>query len=421
MGHLEQELRRALEEAGPSRTQLDTLVDRLEAAQSAPRRRLGRRAAVALALCAALAVTAAAAGPSIRAALEKALGPFRAYSQELEGSVTVNGVEIRLLEAVTDGYSTRVYYTLTDLEGSRFNDHTRVSGRISTENLGAVARAGGEVISYDPDTGALLAMAELYGADFSRPATLSIGAADPSWREFYTVLPVTVPETPIKTTVVDGRTVALPGQNTVADPDNADYVVSTVGFDEEGRFHALVTFDEQFRDLTATAYPYVPEAEGMDRYPGESDWVDWEKVEHGEDTITTGVTPEQVKYLEVSGSYRGPEEPVELNVTLPLELRPVESWTAEPGRAVDGVQVEKISLSPLSLAVFYRDSPESSVGQVILNRKDGAQVPLRMQIGGAVTREDPELRYDFWAVDEPVELEDIASVTIRGETFPAAW
>ena len=53
-------------------------------------------------------------------------------------------------------------------------------------------------------------------------------------------------------------------------------------------------------------------------------------MEHGEDTITAGVTPEQVKYLEVSGSYRGPEEPVELNATFPLEFQPVDAWQQEP-------------------------------------------------------------------------------------------
>ena len=382
-----------------------------------PRRRFGRRAAVALALCAALGVTALAAGPTIQDALERALGSFRAYSQTLEGVQTVNGVEIRLLEALTDGYSARVYYTLTDLEGGRFNEYTRVSAGIGAENLGAVARRGSGSVTYDPDTDTLLVMEELVGADFGQPAALTVKTVDSAWREFYAVLPVTVPETPIRTTVVDGRTVALPGQNTVAAPDNADYVVSTVGFDEEGRFHALVTFDEQFRDLTATAYPYVPGAEGMDRYPGESGWVDWEKVEHGEDTITAGVTPEQVKYLEVSGSYRGPEEPVELNATFSLEFQPVDAWQQEPGRAVDGVTVEKLHLSPLSLAVFYRDG-QGTVGQVTLTRRDGVQVPLRLQIGGAAIADDPGLRYDFWVFDQPVELEDISSVTVRGETFP---
>ena len=410
--------RREMDRLAPSRPAMEKLEGLLAegpAEEKRPRRRLGRRAALALALCGALTATALAAGPSIRQALSAHLGSFAPYGQALEGTATVNGVEIRLLEAVTDGYSARVYYTLTDLEGGRFNDHTAVGGSISAENLGAVARFGGGVISYDPDTGTLLVEKLLFGADFSQPAALTVGSADSSRRTFDAVLPVTLPEEPIQTTLVDGRAVALPGQNTVTDPDNGDYVLSTVGFDGEGRFHALVLFDEQFHDLTGDAYPYIPGAEGIDRYLGETEWV---KVEHGEDTITTGVTPEQVEYVFVSGSYHGPEEPIPLNVTFPLELQPVDAWEQAPGRAMGGVQVEKIHLSPLSLAVFYRDSPESSVGHVVLTRKDGTQVPLRIQIGGAAIGEDAGLRYDFWSFDEPVELDDIASITIRGETIP---
>lgn len=380
-----------------------------------PGKRFGRRAVVALALCAALIVTAVAAGPSVWSALRKHLGPFETYGQKLEGVRTVNGIEVKLLEAVTDGYSARVYYTLTDLERDRLSENTVVSGGVNGVSLGAVSRVEGRVISYDPDTRTLLMEETLMGADFTQPAALTVQTADSAWREFDAVLPVTIPDTPIQTVQGDGRGAALPGQNTVADPDCGDYVLSTVGFDSRGRFHALVLFDEQFTDLTAVAVPYVPGAEGMDRYPGESDFVE---VEHGEDNITTGVTPEQVSYVEISGSYRGEEEPVELNVTFPLALQPVEWWSLKPQRAVGGVEVEEIHLSPLSLAVFCRDSTTGFAGQVTLERKDGTQVPLRLQIGCSETTEDQDLHYDFWSFDEPVELEDIASVTIGGEIFP---
>lgn len=412
------EYKREMDALEPSRE----AMARLEAltrgeAGGKPGKRFGGRAIVALALCAALVVTAVAAGPSVWSALAEHLGPFGPYGQKLEGVQTVNGIEVKLLEAVTDGYSARVYYTLTDLEGDRLSENTVVSGGVNGVSLGAVSRVGGRVISYDPDTRTLLMEKTLMGADFTQPAVLTVQTADPAWREFDTVLPVTIPDTPIRTTQEDGRGTALPGQNTVADPNCGDYVLSTVGFDVRGRFHALVLFGEEFTDLTAVAVPYVPGAEGMDRYPGESSFVE---VEHGEDNITTGATPEQVSYVELSGSYRGEEEPVELNVTFPLDLQPVEQWSLELRRAVGGVEVEKIHLSPLSLAVFYRDSATGFAGQATLERKDGTQVPLRLQIGCSETAEDQDLHYDFWSFDEPVELEDIASVTIAGETFPVA-
>ena len=92
------------------------------------------------------------------------------------------------------------------------------------------------------------------GADFTQPAVLTFQTADPAWREFDTVLPVTIPDTPIRTTQEDGRGTALPGQNTVADPNCGDYVLSTVGFDVQGRFHALVLFGVVFGSWLASQF-----------------------------------------------------------------------------------------------------------------------------------------------------------------------
>ena len=46
--------------------------------------------------------------------------------------------------------------------------------------------------------------------------------------------------------------------------------------------------------------------------------------------------------------------------------------------------------------------------------RDGAQAALEAQ-GGAPTEGASR---DFWVFAQPVELEDIASITIAGETFP---
>lgn len=76
-----------------------------------------RRAAVALALCAALAVTAVAAGPSVWSALREHLGPFGAYLSAAEGAVTDQGVKVELVASLSDGYTAMAYFTATDLTG----------------------------------------------------------------------------------------------------------------------------------------------------------------------------------------------------------------------------------------------------------------------------------------------------------------
>lgn len=70
--------RREMDRLAPSRPAMEKLEGLLAAEPAAgrPRRRLGRRAALALALCGALTATALAAGPSIRQALSAHLGSF---------------------------------------------------------------------------------------------------------------------------------------------------------------------------------------------------------------------------------------------------------------------------------------------------------------------------------------------------------
>ena len=70
--------RREMDRLAPTPAALERLEGLLAAEPAAkrPRRRFGRRAVVALALCGALTATALAAGPSIRQALSAHLGSF---------------------------------------------------------------------------------------------------------------------------------------------------------------------------------------------------------------------------------------------------------------------------------------------------------------------------------------------------------
>lgn len=65
------------------------------------------RAAVALALCAALAVTAVAAGPSVWSALTQHMGPFGAWLVPLTVSSASAGVELEVVGVLSDGASAR--------------------------------------------------------------------------------------------------------------------------------------------------------------------------------------------------------------------------------------------------------------------------------------------------------------------------
>lgn len=73
---------------------------------------------IAAAACAALLCTAFAASPGLREMLADALGGFAPYAQEQESEVyTWNGFEFKVLSAMADEATIRIYVQAKDLEG----------------------------------------------------------------------------------------------------------------------------------------------------------------------------------------------------------------------------------------------------------------------------------------------------------------
>ena len=97
--------RREMDGLRPSPAAVERLNRLLEEGAPARRpRRLGRRAAAALALCAALC----ASPPWRRAppqgdALEARLGPYAPFAAEVEGETSGQGLRLELVKAVSDG------------------------------------------------------------------------------------------------------------------------------------------------------------------------------------------------------------------------------------------------------------------------------------------------------------------------------
>lgn len=92
--------------------------------QAKKRRRLGaaKGVLIAAAACVLLVGTALAASPGLREALATALGGFAPYAQEQDGETyVVNEFEYKVLSAVTDGTTLRVYVQQTDLAEGRFS------------------------------------------------------------------------------------------------------------------------------------------------------------------------------------------------------------------------------------------------------------------------------------------------------------
>ena len=378
-----------------------------------PRRRFGRRAAVALALCAALGVTAVAAGPTLWQALQVRLGAFAPYAAPAEGAVVESGVEVALAGSLSDGYVARVYFSVTDPAG-RLNEHTNVTARLETADGPLAGGAGCHVLSWDAEAGRLLVEANLVGVGSGSAATLTVTGLDPSYR-YETGAAFFPPEraqTLETEEAAEGQAVLRAGQTPQASPATEDFSISSMGFDGEGRFHIRLAMAEGFSNSGLLALPYNAAGEQMGSTQDRVDTAD------GTDYVIGGITPADVAdmaYIRVYGVYHGPEEPIQATWTLPVALEPAEERTLTLDRTAGPYRLDALELSPLSIALTWRRT-DGEVGhpglQVTL--RDGAQAALEAQ-GGAPTEGASR---DFWVFAQPVELADIASITIAGETFP---
>lgn len=407
------DIRRALEAVGPTPAQLKDLTDKLEAAQEAPaRRRPGRRAVVALALCAALMVTAVAAGPSMWNILAEYLGPYAPFAQEMEGTASDQGVRLELVSAVSDGYTAQIFYTITDEEGGRFNaDHTTVTASLEGTNLGGMS-TGSRIVSYDADSNTLLMEVSATGIDTSQPLELVVEKIDPSsYMLWDSRFPAAVPEKPLETeTTEDGDVVLKAEQNPQTSPDTDVVRISSVGFDEEGNFHIRLAFAEGITGMLL-ARPC-----GADGTPLAN--IQAAEVEGGMDCLVVeDFDPANLAYIQVYGPYRGPEQAIEGEWTLPLEIEAAEQKVVQVDRTLeDGVYVDRVEVSGMNIAVFFQSEDVDWFTLWITDRSgETIGVPLNYmnrRVNGTDTS------CGLWSFETPMDLEDIASVTFLGETFP---
>lgn len=130
---MKEEYRREMEQLGPRPEELKRLYAVIEGGTEMKKaKRLGGKAAAVL-VCAALMVTAAAAAtaPAVWEALQARLGAFAPYAQTIEGAACADqGVEVRVLSAISDDLEARVYLSVQDVEEDRLNEFLTLDGKL---------------------------------------------------------------------------------------------------------------------------------------------------------------------------------------------------------------------------------------------------------------------------------------------------
>lgn len=409
-----EQLRRELEAMGPDRAQLEDLLESLSRRRAGPqRRRPVLRIAAVLAIAAVLVVGAVAAGPAIWSVLTGKLGPFQDYLTTAQGAVTAEGVEVALVGSLSDGTMAKVYFTATDQSGSRFNQYTQVSAQLE----GALSHGGTlgcQVLSCEEATGQLLVEASAKGLGEGGAVTLEVSRFDPGYRymESAQFQPPALAQVLRTQPGVEGLPVLTAGQTPQVSPDTADFSISSMGFDPQGGFHIRLAMAEGFSNSALLAVPYNADGAQM------GSTLKTTAVPDGVDCLIGGIGPEDVAAIEVIrvyGAYRGPEEPIQGTWTLPVTLEPAQQRVLTIDQAVGPYWLERATISPLSVSVQWRrlDGQQSHPSlQVTLRGGERAGLGMTGGSGGQ------DGCYDFWLFTQPVELEDIASLTIAGETFP---
>ena len=448
------------------------------AEHTAPVRRPGlpRRAVAALAVCAALVIAAAAAGPTLWKIIQEDLGSRAPYATEVLGSCEDQGIRIEVQAALADSRVTRLYFTMEDLTGELFREDTSCDLLLSLETGGTFSWGNGgsglKVLDYDPERH-LATLVYSRGTDelSQEPPTrakLNMTYLLPGERSARVALEGTdVPSSTLESTTLEsGVTVLLPGQtpllmvgdeqlpgatlSPVAESDQPDVFISSMGFAADGCYHIRFAQSEKVSSADASEYAdqpvfsveyYLYDPEAPNRWPsqGVGDAV-WTAVEGGWDVCLPSLTEDTLPYLNLLAlrthySVAGGRIEGNWEVTVPVEA--VEQRTAVPaeilvfpytrngelpyGRDWDA-QLDRVTVSPLSICTDF-STPD---GQEYPCQLTGSELSLTVSLSDGTTLTpaycdevwSQRVGWVMWEFDEPIDLSLVESVTLNGETIP---
>ena len=470
------EYRREMEQFGPTQEELDRLCGMIEGGTIMKRKMwLGCRAAAALAVCAALTLTAAvAAAPTVWDALTEELGLFGPYAQVVEGaSCTDQGIRLQVVNALSDDLEAKVYFTLQDLEQDRLNEYLSLSGTLTAgvaeANEGkdpSVIIGSGfpstryfELVSYDPDTKtALLRAAINYDEDAqpSHEAELSITGMSTRQSKIKTDIPcaaatgATLKSLPVTKAdqvvfkpsdiinsgytddVLPSRKVVLaPEQNPMPIAGTEDMWVSSMGFASDGCLHIRLGFAEGVRprlfqdgesDLLTGLYGETS-GDGT-RY---SSVFQQTLVKGGLDILYPLIRVEDLDELQtcemaLAGTYFRPGLDLEGDWTVEFNMDYYSSVTLDWTGEIDGSYVREVSISPLSVTMYSSNTGSFAYTDLYAVKKDGSIITAQPSAAryanmGADGGKGWDA-FNAWKFDEPVNLADIVSLTLKDASIP---
>lgn len=453
--------KREMDALEPSRVALDRLEALTEGETQVKQvRRFGRRAVVALALCAVLMVSALAAGSSIWQSISARQGPFSQIAQTIHGAVcTDQGIEVQVLSALADDVRGQVYFTVRDVTGNRLD-------RQLTLKPTADSDIGGNLVEYDPESRTALFVAHLnyydpqiYGAAgiitgrkeqcggttrlsldgmTTRTGQLEASASCAGVTDqLLNSLPLSdedqvvlhIEESGYTSAILpDQQVVLAPGQTPMAMEGTEDVTISSMGFASDGRFHVRVAYASGITHDDVTAgyflsriYPKDDSQVGQDKY-----WVPLviTQVDGGLDVMFPLIyagEADQLKEVYFYGKYIRPGVDLSGNWDISFEMAyhpsTVLAWTGE----LAGRQVDRVTVSTMTVTMDSNDAGGFSSNPLYAVLKDGTTVTAKPSTGQYVNvGQEVEVwrTYNTWEFASPVDVSQIDHLTLLEQSIP---
>lgn len=424
--------RRDIGAVGPSGEQMKRLMTTLEqGGEKTVKKTTLKTALVAAAVCAALAVTAFAASPWLR----EALGALQPYSQEIEGVAVVDqGIEVRAVSALSDGNSAQVYFEVTDLEGDRLSEFSRMKVEMDIPEetgWGSVGWSGANVQYYDPEKRTALMWFRMTGIgepveDLTLQVELCRLLPKVQYKEFPFPADVTFGERTLRSeTLEEGRVVLKPGQ-TVRELEPGHMSISSCGFGADGRLHFLFAFEDESFDQTESRLDVFFSSK-TDREPEYNNhspqpvWFQRDGVFYQD--VCYDITAKDlsdVTFERIEGwCASGETVDGHWRLEVPLENAPALEIGMAGTTVIGGVEAKTLYLT--SLGATMRSDPHDSAGtlnfEMAVFAADGTVMTRAwcddvFHTGNYVS--------NHWSFDEPIVPEKVAGISIGSWYVPIA-
>ena len=420
----------------------------LAAAGGAGARRRDRRpwrvCLTAAALCAALAVTAVAASPSLREALAHMLGGFEPYAQEVEGvAATDQGIQLRVVSALSDGNKTVIYLEARDLEQERLGAQTTFQtlwvDRPEAAYVGGTFSSG-QTVSYDAETHTALMRFSFTGdGPPASGGTLELGIRSftPSlWMEEGSMPQELLTQDLLEVMELEtGETVLVPEQTSAGLEGIQSGFLSAVGFGTDGRLHIQFRYGEGINAAESTLHLEVGSrsyeaSDGGDQAAYDRLLRYFDMGEDGGETLFEyggawyqdtcyNIWPsdwEDVSLGGVSGRFNGGELiEGEWNLSIPLENVPHRRIPV--GEYIGHIRLTYLDLTAMGMSVESDpgETPDTLGYPASLFFSDGTTLALGKP---DTTSNGQGYSFNHWSTEAPIDPGQVVGVSIGMRYIP---